>query len=279
VRKVLYFVLLIIFLLPACSTTSTPAPISAPDTQVVVASPTGKVEQRTLIVFAAASLTDAFEQMGKSFEVLRPGVKVRINFAGSQALRTQIEQGAVVDVFASANRKEMDTLMTEGFVVSDAPQIFLTNQLMIILPAANPAGIEKIEDLASPGIKLVLADEDVPVGKYARQVLEKMSGQFGIDFKDKVLSNVVSNEDNVKQVVIKVQLGEADAGIVYKSDTMAAPDVWSVEIPADMNVIAEYPIAVLAQSPQADLASDFVAYVLSSEGQTILQNWRFSPIQ
>jgi molybdate transport system substrate-binding protein len=273
-KKGLCFVLSLIFLLEACST----ATLNLPGTQAPTASPTGNTEPRTLTVFAAASLTDAFEEMGKSFEASHFGVTVRLNFAGSQALRTQIEQGAMVDVFASANRKEMDILAAERFVTNDAPQIFLTNKLIIILPAANPADIEKAEDLANSGIKLVLAAEDVPVGKYARQVLEKMDAHFGIDFKEKVLINVVSNEDNVKQVLIKVQLGEADAGIVYMSDAVAAPDVQRVEIPVDMNVIAEYPIAVLAQSSQKDLASEFIAYVLSLDGQTILQKWGFSPV-
>ena len=236
-------------------------------------------QPRTLTVFAAASLTDAFEEMGQSFETSHPGVTIRFNFAGSQSLRTQIEQGALADVFASANSKEMDALAAGGFVNKDTPQIFLTNQLVIILPAANPAGLEKLEDLANPGIKLVLAGEDVPVGKYARQALEQMNGQFGSDFKDKVLSNVVSNEDNVKQVVVKVQLGEADAGIVYISDVVAAPDLKSIEIPDGLNVIAEYPIAALSQSPVQDLAADFIAYVLSPEGQAVLQKWGFGKIQ
>jgi molybdate transport system substrate-binding protein len=173
----------------------------------------------------------------------------------------------------------MDTLVAGGLVTRDIPQIFLINQLIVILPDSNPAGLEKLEDLANPGIKLVLAADDVPVGKYARQALDQMNSQFGTDFKDKVLFNVVSNEDNVKQVVVKVQLGEADAGIVYASDAVAAPDVKSIEIPADMNVIAEYPIAVLTQSPVQDLASDFVAYVFSPDGQAILQKWGFGQIR
>jgi molybdate transport system substrate-binding protein len=241
-------------------------------------SPQDKSEQHTLVVFAAASLTDAFGEIGHAFESLHPGLTVRFNFAGSQALRTQIEQGALADVFASANSKEMDALVTGGFIARDTPQIFLTNHLVVILPAANPSGLEKLEDLSNPEIKLVLAAEDVPVGKYARQALDKMNAQFGNDFKDTVLSNVVSNEDNVKQVVIKVQLGEADAGIVYASDVAAASDVKSIPIPPDLNVIAEYPIAVLTESPLPDLASEFIEYVFSPEGQMILDKWGFGRI-
>jgi molybdate transport system substrate-binding protein len=173
----------------------------------------------------------------------------------------------------------MDTLVTDNFVAKDVPQIFLTNKLVVILPANNPAALEKLEDLAKPGIKLVLAAETVPVGNYARQALDKMNGSFGADFKDKVLANVVSNEDNVKQVVAKVQLGEADAGIVYVSDVVAAPELKSIEVSADLNVIAKYPIAPLTKSEKADLAAKFTEYVLSPEGQAVLQKWGFAPIK
>ena len=123
----------------------------------------------------------------------------------------------------------------------------------------------------------MLAAEAVPVGNYARQALDLMNGSFGSDFKDKVLANVVSNEDNVKQVVAKVQLGEADAGIVYTSDAVAAPDLKTIEMPAELNVIAKYPIAPLTQSANAELAKAFSDYVLSSESQAVLQKWGFAP--
>lgn len=240
--------------------------------------PTPVTASRTLTVFAAASLTDAFIEIGKNFEATRPGVTVTFNFAGSQTLRTQVEQGAPVDVFASASGKEMDTLVAGKFVAEGTPQIFLTNKLVVLLPANNPASLQTLEDLARLGIKLVLAAEEVPVGNYARQSLEKMNASFGADFKHKVLANVVSNEDNVKQVVAKVQLGEADAGIVYTSDVVAALDLKSIEIPVDLNVITKYPIAALTASPNANLAADFIAYVLSPEGQAILTKWGFGPI-
>jgi len=173
----------------------------------------------------------------------------------------------------------MEALVTDTLIALDAPQQFLNNKLVVILPANNPAVLEKLEDLAKPGIKLVLAAEEVPVGKYARQALDNMSGQFGSHFKDKVLANVVSNEDNVKQVVAKVQLGEADAGIVYTSDAVAAPELKTIEIPVDLNVIAKYPIAPLIKSENTDLAKAFIAYVLSTDGQAVLQKWGFAPPQ
>ena len=240
-------------------------------------SPTVAPEPQTLTVFAAASLTDAFTEISKNFEAANPGVIVLFNFAGSQALRTQIEEGAPADVFASANKTEMDALVTSAHVQQGTPQTFLNNKLIVILPADNTAGLTKLEDLANSGIKLVLAAEEVPVGKYTRQALEQMNSQFGSDFKDKVLANVVSNEDNVKQVVAKVQLGEADAGVVYTSDAVAAPDLKTVEIPNELNVIAEYPIAALTDSVNSELATAFINYVLSQEGQAVLQKWGFAP--
>ena len=131
-------------------------------------------ESKTLHVFAAASLTDAFTEIGENFEAANPGITISFNFSGSQALRTQIEEGAPADVFASANKTEVDALIADALIDQDAPQQFLTNQLVVILPPDNPAGLEKLEDLARPGIKLVLAAEEVPVGKYARQAFDNM---------------------------------------------------------------------------------------------------------
>ncbi|HJQ13211.1 MAG TPA: molybdate ABC transporter substrate-binding protein [Anaerolineales bacterium] len=234
-------------------------------------------EARTLNVFAAASLTDAFTEIGESFQAAHPGVTVTFNFAGSQALRTQIEEGAPADVFASANQTEMDALVTNAHVAEGTPQVFLHNKLVVILPADNPAALENLESLSTSGIKLVLAAEEVPVGRYTREALDLMNGPFGSDFKDKVLANVVSNEDNVRQVLAKVQLGEADAGIVYTSDAVAAPELQTIEIPVDLNVIASYPIAPLVESANADLATAFVEYVLSPDGQATLEKWGFAP--
>jgi len=258
-KRFALLVLLLATLLTACGPTATPEP-------------------RTLTVFAASSLTDAFTEIGQNFEAAHPGVTVTLNFAGSQALRTQIEEGAAADLFASANTKEMETLLSEALVPADTAQVFLTNQLLVILPAENPANIQSLADLANSGLKLVLAAEEVPVGKYARQALENLNALYGAAYKDKVLANVVSNEDSVKQVVTKVQLGEADAGIVYISDAVAAPELKTIEIPADYNIIAKYPIAALISASQPDLAAEFIAYILSADGQAVLQKWGFTPV-
>ena len=238
---------------------------------------TAAPQARTLNVFSAASLTDAFTEIGTNFEAANSGVTVAFNFAGSQALRTQIEEGAPADVFASANQTEMDALINSEHVAEGTPQVFLNNKLIVIMPADNPAALKNLEDLANSGLKLVLAAEEVPVGRYARQALESMNGQFGTNFSSTVLANVVSNEDNVKQILAKVQLGEADAGIVYTSDAVSAPELQTIEIPNDLNVSATYPIAPLVESVNADLATAFVEYVLSSEGQEILEKWGFAP--
>lgn len=236
-------------------------------------------ESNNLTVFAAASLTDAFTEMSKNFEASHSGVTVSLNFSASQTLRTQIEQGAQADVFASANAKEMDALAAGKYVGADAAKIFLTNQLVVIMPEDNPAGIDSLEDLMSSGLKLVLAAKEVPVGNYSLQVLEKLDQVIGGGYQEKVLANVVSYENTVKQVVAKVQLGEADAGIVYTSDCVPAPELQKVEIPVEHNVVAEYPIAALSESKNPELAQAFVAYVLSAEGQSILKKWGFLPVQ
>ncbi|MFN8399491.1 MAG: molybdate ABC transporter substrate-binding protein [Anaerolineales bacterium] len=279
-KRFLNIALLLALLLAGCAPAITPTQTEAPATEAPTSTPvppTVTVEPRTLNVFAAASLTDAFTEIGENFQTANPGVTVTFNFAGSQALRTQIEEGAPADIFASASGKEMDAAIEGKFIADGVKQVFLTNKLIVILPADNPAGLEKLEDLTKSGVKIVLAAEEVPVGNYARQALDLMNGSFGADFKDKVLANVVSNEDNVKQVVSKVQLGEADAGIVYTSDAVAAPELKSIEIPAELNVIAKYPIAPLVKSENADLAQAFIDYVLSDEGQAILAKWGFGP--
>lgn len=281
-KRFLSLILLIALFLAGCAPASTLVPTAVPPAateEPTAVPPTATVEPVTLNVFAASSLTDAFTEIGKNFEAANPGVTVALNFAGSQALRTQIEEGAPADVFASANKTQMDGVIEANLIEEGTPQNFLKNKLVVILPPDNPAGLEKLEDLANPGIKLVLAAEEVPVGNFARQALDLMNGSFGADFKDKVLANVVSNEDNVKQVVAKVQLGEADAGIVYTSDAVAAPDLITIEIPTELNVIAKYPFAPLVESANSDLAQAFIAYVLSADGQAVLQKWGFAPAQ
>ncbi len=233
----------------------------------------------TLTVFAAASLTQAFEEIGRNFQSQHPGVHITFSFAGSQALRTQIEQGAPADVFASASPADMDALVSAGNVAASSVGSLVTNRLEVILPSGNPARLSQLQDLSHPGLKLVLAAPDVPVGKYARQALLKMNGSFGPDFSQKVMANVVSQEDNVKQIVAKVELGEADAGIVYVSDAIAAPGLKSIQIPPEFNVTAKYVIAPVKSAHEPALAAAFVDYTRSPAAQTVLAKWGFGPAQ
>jgi molybdate transport system substrate-binding protein len=283
-KRIWILLFAVALLLSACSapalTTAPPAeaPTLAPTTIPTIA-PAASPEPQTLTVYAAASLTNAFEEIGKAFEAANPGVTITFNFAGSQTLRTQIEQGAQADVFASANIKEMDALVTGNFISAERAKFFLTNQLLVIMPASNPARLTSLADLAKPGLKVVLAAQEVPVGNYSLQVLDKLDAALETGFKDKVLANVVSYENDVKQVVAKVQLGEADAGIVFSSDAVAAPELKEIDIPAEDNVVAKYPLAALTNSRNPELAQAFIAYVLSVEGQSVLQNWGFLPVK
>jgi molybdate transport system substrate-binding protein len=237
---------------------------------------------KTLTVFAAASLTESFTEIGKQFEADNPGVKVTFNFAGSQQLRAQLEQGAKADVFASANTKEMTTaIISDSLVVSGTQHTFVTNRLAVILPKSNSGKITSLADLARPGLKLDVADPSVPVGQYALDMLTKMSqdATFGAAFKDKVVANVVSREDNVKSVVAKVRLGEADAGVVYTTDITpdAAKELTTLDVPDKFNVIAVYPIATLKDAAEPKLAGQFVDWVLSSKGQQVFAKYGFIP--
>jgi molybdate transport system substrate-binding protein len=268
---------------PAGCTAPTAVPVAPTAATATVAPPATHEEapteppERELTVFAAASLTDAFGQIGAAFEESHPGVTVAFNFAGSQALRTQIEEGAAADVFASANKTELEALIASGHIEPDGGRLFAGNRLVVIMPEDNPAGIATLEDLARPGVKLVLAAEEVPVGKYARQALMNLNALLGSPYAESVLANVVSHEDNVRQVVAKVSLGEADAGIVYSTDAMADPSLVTISIDDPYNVTASYPLAVLAGAPQPDLAAQFAAFVLSQEGQAILASYGFLP--
>lgn len=237
--------------------------------------------QVVLNVFAAASLNESFTEIGKRFESANPGTTVEFNFAGSQQLRAQIESGAPADVFASANDKEMDTAKTESLVNPDSVHDFAANRLIVIYPKNNPAKITTLADLATPGIKIDLADVSVPVGKYTQQMLDQLAADpaFGPNFKKHFLANVVSREENVKSVLTKIRLGEADAGVVYVTDVTpdAMQDVATLHVPNPFNQTARYPIAVVAQSAHPDLAAKFVAFVLSEDGQAILREYHFLP--
>lgn len=217
-------------------------------------------------MFAAASLTDAFEDLGERFEQVNPDVEVAFNFESSSTLATQIAEGAPADVFASASQVTMDTVDDAGLVAGECTD-FAGNSLQIVVEPGNPKGIERLEDLAQPDLTVVLAAEQVPAGEYARQALDEQAIEV----------EPASLETDVRAVLSRVALGEADAGIVYVSDVIAAGgDVEGVEIPQDQNVPVSYPVATLADGPNPEVGEAFVAYVLSREGQDVLNEFGFS---
>ena len=255
----------------ATATRATGSPVAGPTPRVTGA----------LTIFAAASLTDAFNEMKGKIEAANPGTTVTFNFAASSALRTQLEQGAKADLFASADTAQMDNAKKANLLASD-PSLFVRNTPVIIVPANNSKGIAAPADLARPGVKLVLAAPAVPIGNYSRQIFDKMGKDpaFGADFGTKALANLVSEEANVRQVVSKVQLGEGDAGIVYSSDVTPAvrDQLKIIAIPPAVNVVAEYPVAAIRGDANEAGARAFIAYLLSAEGQAILQKWGFIPV-
>ncbi|PKN87595.1 MAG: molybdate ABC transporter substrate-binding protein [Chloroflexi bacterium HGW-Chloroflexi-8] len=240
---------------------------------------TNTVAPTQITVLAAASLTESFTEIGKRFEEANSGVTVVFNFAGTQELFQQIEQGIPADVFASANAKYMNDSVSAGYVDEAGRVIFAKNALTVIHPNANPGELKILADLSKPGLKIVIAAKEVPVGKYTNEFLDNTSQDTTLpeNFKENFLANVVSYENNVKGVVSKVVLGEADAGIVYFTDVTgdALTELGMIEIPSDLNVIASYPIATLKSSQNVAFAQAFVDYVLSDVGQGILKNYGF----
>ena len=237
---------------------------------------TSELAPGEVTVFAASSLTDAFGEIGSAFEQAHPGVTVVFNFAGSPTLRTQIEEGAAADVFASANAAEMEALIASGSVDPDVRD-FAGNRLAVITAPGSDPPIRNLEDLARPGVKIVLAAEEVPVGRYSRQALASLNDAYGTTYADEVLANVVSLEENARLVVAKVALGEADAAIVYATDAAIKPALGTIAIEDSHNVLATYPLAVLIGAARPDLGLAFVDFVLSPEGQAILGSFGFEP--
>ncbi len=243
--------------------------------------PAGEV---TLTVFAAASLTEAFQELGARFEADNPGVTVSFNFAGSQQLAQQLAQGAPADLFASANTAQMTNAVQTGRIAPETIQPFVSNRLVVIYPQDNPAGVQTLADLAQPGLQLVLAAPAVPVGQYSLTFLDQAAQSEtagGTPYRQAVLANVVSYEENVRAVLAKVILGEADAGIVYTNDIQppAAASVGQIDIPDELNVVALYPIAPVQDSAHPAEARVFIDLILSPGGQAVLARYGFQPVQ
>ena len=229
------------------------------------ATPTATPLSGSISVFAAASLTDSFKALATAFQAAHPGVSVEFDFAGTPTLVTQIEQGAQADVLASADTTNMDKLKGDGFTVG-TPQVFAHNKLEIVVAPGNPKGIAGLADLAKPGVIYISEAATVPAGKYSLQALAKA----GATVTPKSL------ETDVKSVVSKIELGEADAGIVYTTDVKAAGSkAQGVPIPDAYNVVATYPMVAVKGSRNSDLANAFIAFVASSTGQSTLESFGF----
>jgi molybdate transport system substrate-binding protein len=242
-----------------------------------LAASVGAAQDEPLRVLAAASLTDAFGDLARAFERARPGTRVELGFAGTSLLRAQIEQGAPADVFASADALHAAALEKQGLL--EPPRPLTHNRLVVVTPALDPL-VQGLADLAKPFTRIVLANGSVPAGRYALQMLARAAddGRFGSDFATRVRVNVVSEETNVRAVLAKVALGEADAGLVYATDAASAPGhVLTIAIPDQLNVVAEYSVGVLARSERRAVAQAFVEWALGPEGQAILRSHGFGP--
>ena len=257
--------LLVSYLLASC--TSTP----------------GSGQRTQLTVFAAASLAESMQALADNFEEQNPGVDVALNLASSYQLVQQLTAGAQADVFASANPQQMQVAVENGLVREGEHQVFANNRLVVVTPPGNPGEVKDLADLAKPGLRLVLAAQEVPAGRYAQEILQRASGDrsLGSDYAERVLRNVVSYEQSVRFVLTKVVLGEAGAGIVYATDA-DSPDGQSlgvIEIPEPLNPRAAYVIAPVAGAHQTDLARAFIDFVLSPEGQGILRAYGFQAVR
>lgn len=230
----------------------------------------------SLVIFAASSLTDVFHTLSTAFADTHD-VDISLNFAGSSTLATQIENGAPADVFASANPQQMARLVADGLVQEDAVQIFAENELVIAVPADNPANIRNVRDLANDGVLLVLAAPEVPVRVYTDQLLETLSDLYEMNFSEALLANLASEEANVRQVVARIALGEADAGIVYRTDITAelSEMVTVIELPAGTSPRAQYVIAPIFESDVPEAAALFLEFLQTEAAQAILQDAGF----
>lgn len=235
--------------------------------------PAASVQEERLVVFAAASLRDVFTVMGEEFKRTHPGVELTFNFAGTQELRTQLEHGAAVDVFASADQRHMDELVRASRV--QGPTFFARNEPVIIVARESAATLRGLSDLPMAD-RIVIGVPEVPIGRYTLQILDRASTALGPDFRSRVEAKVVSRELNVRQVLAKVSLGEAQAGFVYRTDASSAGErVSIVAIPPELNVIAEYPIGIVKGAVHPVLARAWVDFTLSAGGQRSLRRAGF----
>jgi molybdate transport system substrate-binding protein len=240
--------------------------------------PTSSAGSLNLTVYAAASLTDVLADVRTAYEAARPGVTLTIATDSSATLATQIELGAPADVFLSADTSNPKRLVDDGLAVGGAVN-FAGNGLAVIVPSGNPAGITSPADLARPGVKVIAAGDAVPISGYAMQLVSALANLPGYPagFVAGYTANIVSREDNVKAVVAKIELGEGDAGIVYRTDARASTKVATIAIPDAVHVAALYAGLVVRSSTHAVAAAAFLGWLAGSDGQAILARDGFGP--
>jgi molybdate transport system substrate-binding protein len=228
-----------------------------------------------LTVFAAASLKEVLQKLAASFEA-RTSAKVQLQLAGSQELRTQLENGARADLFLSADLKHAEALQKDGLL--GKVRVFAVNEPVICVPKGNPGGLRTLADLPKAG-RIVVGVPEVPIGAYTVQLLERAGqGPLGAGFKAAVEARIASRELNVRQVLAKVALGEADAGIVYRTDVNAmASKVDPIALPEELKIVARYPAGALLKAPEPKLAAAFLEALFGDEGQRLLREAGFGP--
>jgi molybdate transport system substrate-binding protein len=260
--------------LAACSVSPTPSASAPPSASPV---PATGASPLTLTIYAASSLKTALAKMKTAYETSTPGVTLVLSTDSSAALETKIEQGAPADVFLSADTADPKKLVDANLATGQTT--FARNLLAVIVPKANPAGITGAKDLAEPGIKIVAAGDGVPITKYATQLVSNLAGQPGFpdQFASRYALNIVSKEDNVAAVVAKIELGEGDAAIVYRTDAQASTKVTVLAVPDEANVPATYAGVVVSATHQRDAARAFLAWVAGPDGQAILGSLGFLP--
>jgi molybdate transport system substrate-binding protein len=233
-------------------------------------------EPARLTIFAAASLKGALDKARTAYQAANPGTTITISTDSSSALETQIEQGAPADVFLSADIGNPTKLVDKG-LAAGSPVAFAENELTVIVPAGNPAGIFSPRDLAKAGVKVIAAGDDVPITGYAQRLVDNLAKERGYpgDFAAAYAANVTTKEDNVKAVVAKIELGEGDAGIVYATDARASTKVATVPVPDTANVPATYAGVVVKTSPNAAAAQAFLDWFAGPDGQAILASFGF----
>ena len=272
-RPAILVVLLALALAACSSSSSTPSAAASAASQAPASAAAGG-----LTILGAASLKDVLAKAKTAYEAANPGTTLTISTGSSSALETQIEQGAPADVFLSADTANPKKLVDKGLAAGD-PVTFAGNKLTVIVPSDNPAGITSPADLAKPGVKVIAAGDDVPITKYANQLVANLAKESGYpaDFAARYTANIASKEEDVKSVVGKIELGEGDAGIVYVTDAKASDKVKSIDVPADANVPATYQGVAIKASQHADAAKAFLTWFAGPDGQAILSQFGFLP--